>query len=70
MTDEEMTRVATILRRQLAGATPEEYLFIRGAVTDLYVNFDTWFSEDPDFLPDRFHDLIFEGYPPDLYSGR
>lgn len=66
-----MTRIAEILRRQLNGATPEEYTFTRGNVFDIYVNFDTWFSEtDPDFLPDRFHDLIFEGYPPDLYSGR
>lgn len=71
MTDDDMAKVAEILRRQLAGATPEEYSFIRGVVTDLYVNFEVWFSEsDPDFLPDRFHNLIFDGYPADLYGGR
>lgn len=70
MTDDDMTKVAEILRRQLHGATPEQYTFIRGVVFDIYVNFDTWFSDtDPDFLPDRFHDLIFEGYPVNLYNG-
>jgi len=70
VTDEEMTRVAEILRKQLHGATPEEYPFIRETVWYIYVNFHAWFLEDPDFLPDRFQELVFEGYPADLYSGR
>lgn len=69
MTGDDITKVADILRRQLNGATPEQYLFVRGFVFDLYVNFDTWFcATDPDFLPDRFFNLIFEDYPTDLYG--
>lgn len=71
MTDEEMAKTAEILRKQLSGATPEDYWYVRRTVFRVFRGFESWFSsEDPDFLPDRFHNLIFEGYPYDLYDGR
>jgi hypothetical protein len=66
-----MTRIAEILRKQLAGASPEDYWYVRRTVFKIFRDFESWFSQtDPDFLPISFHNLIFEGYPYDLYSGR
>lgn len=69
MTDDEMAKTAEFLRRQLRAATPERYTIVREIVYDLYADFCLWFSEtDPDFLPRRYHDLIFEDYPAELYG--
>ena len=69
LTDEQMARVARILIRQLRLATPETYAHQRGMVMDLHHDFRVWFQEvDPDFLPERFFNLIFEEYPEDLYG--
>ena len=69
MTDDDMAKVAEILRKQLAGASPEDYWHVRRTVFKVFREFDSWFTQaDPDFLPDRFHDLIFECYPYGLYG--
>lgn len=64
-----MAKIAEFLRRTLRGASPERYTVSREIVYNLYAEFALWFSErDPDFLPDRFHNLIFEDYPAELYG--
>jgi hypothetical protein len=69
LTDEQMTRIAEILKRQLRAATPETYEFQRAIVMDIHWDFRRWFTAtDPDFLPDRFEDLIFGEYPTNLYG--
>lgn len=69
MTDEEMTRVAEFLRKQLRASPPERYTVTWGVVFDMYSDFDFWFSSsDPDFLPNRFYNLVFEDYPAELYG--
>lgn len=69
MTDDDMARVASILRRQLRAAPPETYRFTWELVFGLHSDFDIWFSgTDPDFLPDRFRNLVFEDYPIELYG--
>jgi len=69
VTDDEMARVASILRRQLRAASPETYRFTWELVFNLYADFDTWLSGmDPEFLPDRFYNLIFEDYPIELHG--
>lgn len=69
MTDDQMTRIAEILRKQLRASPPETYRFVWETVFNLYADFDIWFSAtDPDFLPDRFFNLIFEDYPVELYG--
>lgn len=69
MTNDDTARVAEILKRQLRVATPETYAFQRAIVRDVYWDFLRWFeATNPDFLPDRFEDLIFGEYPADLYG--
>lgn len=69
MTDDDMARVAGILRKRLRAATPEQYRFTWDLVWELYVDFDIMFSGmEPDFLPEQFRELIFEDYPVELYG--
>lgn len=69
MTDDEMTRVAAILRKRLRAATPEQYRAVWETVFEIYADLDTWFGgTDVDYLPETFHELIFEDYPAELYG--
>jgi hypothetical protein len=69
LTDDDMAKVAELLRKQLHRATPEQYRIRREFVHDLYLDFTLWFAEtDPDFLPVRFYALVFEDYPAELYG--
>lgn len=69
MTDEEMTRVAEILRKQLRAAPPEHYRYTWETIFQIYADLDSWFGgTDVDYLPEAFHRLIFEDYPVDLYG--
>jgi hypothetical protein len=69
MTNDDMARVAEILRKQLRASAPEFYRFTWSLVFDLFRDFELWFSKtDPDFLPNRFYELVFGEYPVDLYG--
>lgn len=69
MTDDEMTRVAGILRKQLRAAPPEQYRFTWELVFQIYADLDSWFGgTDVDYMPEAFHRLVFEDYPIELYG--
>jgi hypothetical protein len=53
----------------LRASAPEFYRFTWSLVFDLFRDFELWFSKtDPDFLPNRFYELVFGEYPVDLYG--
>lgn len=67
--NEDAARVAEILRRQLRAAIPEHYRFTWELVWEMHTDFsDLFSSKDPEFLPERFRELIFEDYPVELYG--